>query len=86
MARARSQQSGRPRTPAAQIPAARIQRIRPIHGAAEAVRAGFAEAYKTREYKVVLDVAARLPESVLHEDPDLLMYFDTAVLRSENKT
>jgi hypothetical protein len=49
----------------------------------EAVRAGFAEAYKTREYKVVLDVAARLPESVLHEDPDLLMYFDTAVLRSE---
>jgi len=48
----------------------------------EAVRAGFAEAYKTREYKVVLDVAARLPESVLHEDPDLLMYFDTAVLRT----
>jgi hypothetical protein len=51
----------------------------------EAVRAGFAEAYKTREYKVVLDVAARLPESVLHEDPDLLMYFDTAVLRSEKE-
>ncbi len=47
----------------------------------EAVRAGFADAYKTREYKVILDVAARLPESVLHEDPDLLMYFDTAVLR-----
>lgn len=49
----------------------------------EAVRAGFAEAYKKREYKVILDVAARLPESVLHEDPDLLMYFDTATLRSE---
>jgi len=49
----------------------------------EAVRAGFAEAYKKREYKVILDVAARLPESVLHEDPDLLMYFDTATLRAE---
>jgi hypothetical protein len=49
----------------------------------EAVRAGFAEAYKKREYKVILEVAARLPESVLHEDPDLLMYFDTATLRSE---
>ena len=47
----------------------------------EAVRAGFADAYKQREYKVILDVAVRLPESVLHEDPDLLMYFDTAVLR-----
>jgi len=49
----------------------------------EAVRAGFAEAYKKREYKVILEVAARLPESVLHEDPDLLMYFDTATLRAE---
>lgn len=49
----------------------------------EAVRAGFADAYKQREYKVILDVAARLPESVLHEDPDLLMYFDTATLRAE---
>jgi hypothetical protein len=49
----------------------------------EAVRAGFAEAYKKKEYKVILDVAARLPEAVLHEDPDLLMYFDTATLRAE---
>ncbi len=49
----------------------------------EAVRAGFAEAYKKREYKIILEVAARLPESVLHEDPDLLMYFDTATLRAE---
>lgn len=48
----------------------------------EAVRAGFAEAYKKREYKVILEVAGRLPESVLHEDPDLLMYFDTATLRT----
>jgi DNA modification methylase len=51
----------------------------------EAVRAGFAEAYKKREYKVILAVAARLPEDVLHEDPDLLMYYDTATLRAEQK-
>jgi len=50
----------------------------------EAVRAGFAEAYKKKEYKVILDVAARLPEDVLHEDPDLLMYYDTATLRAEH--
>jgi DNA modification methylase/rubredoxin len=49
----------------------------------EAVRAGFAEAYKKREYATILQVAARLPEDVLHEDPDLLMYYDTATLRSE---
>jgi hypothetical protein len=48
----------------------------------EAVRAGFADAYKRRDYKVILSVAARLPEGVLHEDPDLLMYFDTATLRA----
>lgn len=48
----------------------------------EAVRAGFAEEYKRREYQTILDVAGRLPESVLHEDPDLLMYYDTATLRS----
>lgn len=48
----------------------------------EAIRAGFAEAYKKRSYKVILEVAGRLPESVLHEDPDLLMYFDTATLRT----
>jgi len=49
----------------------------------EAVRAGFAEAYRQKEYTVILNVAARLPEDVLHEDPDLLMYYDTATLRAE---
>jgi len=48
----------------------------------EAVRAGFAEAYRERKHAVILQVAARLPEDVLHEDPDLLMYFDTATLRA----
>jgi len=47
----------------------------------EAVRAGFAEAYQRRDFAMILKVAERLPEAVLHEDPDLLMYYDTALLR-----
>ena len=46
-------------------------------------RDGGEEAYKKREYKVILDVASRLPEDVLHEDPNLLMYHDSANLRVE---
>ncbi len=30
----------------------------------------------------ILKVAGRLPESVLQEDPDLLMYYDAASLRA----
>jgi DNA modification methylase/rubredoxin len=47
----------------------------------EAVRAGFGECWKQREYATIIKVAERLPEAVLHEDPDLLMYYDNATLR-----
>ncbi len=47
----------------------------------EAVRAGFAQAYKERDFATIVRVAERLPESVLQEDPDLLMYYDNASLR-----
>jgi len=80
-------QSQRPGTPA---PARFVERVRDLPGRAwrlrqfrsEAVRAGFAEAYREKKYAIILQVAARLPEEVLHEDPDLLMYFDTASLRT----
>ncbi|MGD2158401.1 MAG: DNA methyltransferase, partial [Anaerolineales bacterium] len=49
----------------------------------EAVRAGFADAYQRRDFQTILKVAQRLPERVLQEDPDLLMYFDAASLRAE---
>ncbi|MBN2549894.1 MAG: hypothetical protein JXB15_12095, partial [Anaerolineales bacterium] len=49
----------------------------------EAARAGFAEAYRQRDFATILRVAERLPEAVLHEDPDLLMYYDAAILRTE---
>jgi predicted RNA-binding Zn-ribbon protein involved in translation (DUF1610 family) len=49
----------------------------------EAVRAGFADCFKRQEYEIIVKVAARLPEDVLREDPDLLMYFDSALLRKK---
>ena len=47
----------------------------------EAVRAGFADCFKRQDYDTLIQVAERLPEDVLHEDPDLLMYYDSARLR-----
>ncbi|MHB1415909.1 MAG: DNA methyltransferase [Chloroflexota bacterium] len=48
----------------------------------EAVRVGFADAYRRRDFAAILKVAERLPESVLQEDSELLMYYDTASLRA----
>lgn len=50
--------------------------------APEAVSAGFAHAWNEKEYATIVQVAGRLPESVLQEDPDLLMYYDNASLRT----
>jgi 16S rRNA G966 N2-methylase RsmD len=47
----------------------------------EAVRAGFKAAYDGQDYKTIVGVAAKLPESVLQEDEKLLMYFDVATMR-----
>jgi hypothetical protein len=47
----------------------------------EAVRAGFADCFKNQDYETIVNVAERLPERVLREDPDLLMYYDSALLR-----
>ena len=56
----------------------RLRRFR-----SEAVRAGFADAWHRRDYATIVTVARRLPERVLQEDPDLLMYYDNASLRTE---
>ena len=49
----------------------------------EAIRAGFADGWHRRDYGTIVKVAERLPERVLQEDPDLLMYYDNATLRVE---
>ncbi len=48
----------------------------------EAVRAGFSQAWKERDYNTILLVAGRLPEQVLQEDAALKMYFDNALNRA----
>jgi hypothetical protein len=47
----------------------------------EAVKAGFKQAWNAKDYATIVRVAERLPESVVQEDPDLLMYYDNASLR-----
>jgi len=49
----------------------------------EAMRAGFTDCFKRQDYDTIIKVAKRLPEDVLREDPDLLMYYDSAMLRKE---
>jgi hypothetical protein len=49
----------------------------------EAVRAGFADCFKNQDYETIVNVAERLPERVLREDPNLLMYYDSAQLRKK---
>lgn len=49
----------------------------------EAVRAGFLDALRKQDYDTIIKVSDRLPENVLREDPDLLMYYDSAMLRKK---
>jgi DNA modification methylase len=49
----------------------------------EAVRAGFKKAWGERDYPTILDVAGKIPETVLQEDPKLLMWYDQALARTE---
>jgi len=51
----------------------------------EAVRAGFKHAWHERAYRLIIQVAGRLPESVLQEDAGLLMYYDNALVRAEEE-
>jgi 16S rRNA G966 N2-methylase RsmD len=44
----------------------------------EAIRAGFSAAWNAKNFEAIVDVAKKIPDSVLQEDPDLLMYYDNA--------
>lgn len=48
----------------------------------EAVRAGFSQAWKDRDYNTILAVADRIPEQILQEDAALKMYYDNALNRA----
>lgn len=47
----------------------------------EAVRAGFKKAWQDRDYSTIIKVADLIPNSILEEDPKLLMWYDQAVTR-----
>lgn len=49
----------------------------------EAVRIGFAKLWKEKDYKSIVKVADRLPESIIQEDDKLLMYYDISLSRLE---
>jgi DNA modification methylase len=47
----------------------------------EAVRAGFKKAWQERDYSTIIEVARKIPETILQEDPKLLMWYDQALTR-----
>lgn len=51
----------------------------------EAIRAGFSQAWRERQYEVIVEIAERMPETVLQEDQQLLMYYHNASLRKAEK-
>jgi len=51
----------------------------------EAVRAGFKRAWQEKSengYRTIIEVAKKIPENVLQEDPKLLMWYDQALTRA----
>jgi hypothetical protein len=48
----------------------------------EAVRVGFKHCYQQKDYSTILVVAEMIPDTVLNEDEQLQMIYDTAVTRS----
>ena len=48
----------------------------------EAMRAGFLKAYQEQDYATIVAVAERIPETVLQEDPKLLLWYDQALTRT----
>jgi len=49
----------------------------------EALRAGFKKAWQDRDYQTIVDIANKIPNTVLEEDPKLLMWYDQATTRLE---
>ena len=48
----------------------------------EAMRAGFFKAYQDQDYTTIIEVAEKIPEAILQEDPKLLLWYDQALTRT----
>jgi DNA methylase len=49
----------------------------------EALRAGFKECWQNSDYQTIVDLAKRVKDEIIQEDPALLMYYDNALMRTE---
>ena len=47
----------------------------------EAIRVGFSRLWKDKNYQAIVDIAERLPEKIIQEDANLLMYYDISLSR-----
>jgi len=47
----------------------------------EAIRVGFARLWKDKNYQAIVNIAERLPEQTVQEDPNILMYYDISLSR-----
>lgn len=54
----------------------KLKRVR-----SEAIRVGFSWLWKDKNYQAIVDIANRLPEQTIQEDPNLLMYYDISLSR-----
>jgi DNA modification methylase len=48
----------------------------------EAVRVGFKKSWTERDYVTIIEVADKIPDIILQEDPKLLMWYDQALTRT----
>ncbi len=48
----------------------------------DAVRAGFKKAWAERDYATIIAISDKIPDSILQEDPKLLMWYDQALTRT----
>jgi hypothetical protein len=51
----------------------------------EAIKAGFSKAWAEHAYERIVQVAERLPEQALQEDPKLKLYYDNALNRARKQ-
>ena len=52
----------------------------------EAFRAGFKKAWQERDYATIITAANKIPETILQEDPKLLMWYDQALTRTGDES
>ena len=52
----------------------------------EAFRSGFKKAWQERDYATIIAAASKIPETILQEDPKLLMWYDQALTRTGDES